>query len=160
MKLVRLTKDAGVRKAGEVLKVDDASAANLVEKRKVGKYFDPEKHDAEKDPIVARTAPQRGQITAVQVADEDIHPAPTPRTEDEADTTEADTDASDPPTNTDHSPEKRVPSMGDSKDLLVAQLVAVTANTPEPVSAEAGDLLTKPQLVAKITEAQKSSQAQ
>lgn len=157
MKLVRLTKDAGVRKAGEVLKVNDASAANLVEKRKVGEYFDPEQHDAEKEPIVPRTAPQRGQITAVQVADEDIPPAPTPRTDPEAET---ETTAGDPPTDTDHSPEKRVPSMGDSKDLLVAQLVAVTANTPEPVSAEAADLLTKPQLVAKIGDAQKSSQAQ
>lgn len=71
MKQVKLTEAVGVRQPGEVLNVDDASAANLVENRKVAEYFDPDKHE----PGVERTAPPRGSVGVTQVVDAD-EPAP------------------------------------------------------------------------------------
>lgn len=73
MKLVQLTQDTKYRKAGEVLRVDDKSAVNLVEKRKVAEYFDPAKSKVD---VVARTAPQRGVGASVVVVDADEPAAP------------------------------------------------------------------------------------
>lgn len=72
MKLVKLTKDVGPRKAGEVLEVDSDSAKSLVEKKRVAKYFDPATDKVEAE----RTAPPRGNVTAVAVVDADIPGAP------------------------------------------------------------------------------------
>ena len=55
MKLVKLVKNTKHRNAGEVIEVDDASAASLV-KRGVAKAFDPKKDKA----TAVRTAPRRG----------------------------------------------------------------------------------------------------
>lgn len=72
MKQVKLTEAVGVRQPGEVLNVDDASAANLVENRKVAEYFDPDKHE----PGVERSAPPRGSVGVTQVVDADEPSAP------------------------------------------------------------------------------------
>lgn len=53
--------------------MDEASAAPLVDSRKVASYFDPDKDDAG---AVARSAPRRGNAHARQVVDADIPGAP------------------------------------------------------------------------------------
>lgn len=76
MKLVKLKERVGNRQAGEVLRVDDGSAANLVDKRKVADYFDPEAPVNPEDPIAGRAAPRRGNVSAVAVMEEDNPNAP------------------------------------------------------------------------------------
>lgn len=71
MKLVKLIKPVGVRQPGEVLELDSASAAALV-KRGDAKEFDPASDKA----TAERTAPPRGNVTAVAVVDADIPAAP------------------------------------------------------------------------------------
>lgn len=71
MKLVKLTKPVGVRQPGEVLELDSASAAALV-KRGDATAFDPATDKA----TAERTAPPRGNVTAVAVVDADIPAAP------------------------------------------------------------------------------------
>ncbi|OCB56126.1 hypothetical protein A5722_14605 [Mycobacterium vulneris] len=71
MKLVKLIKPVGVRQPGEVLELDSASAAALV-KRGDAKEFDPASDKA----TAERTAPPRGNVTAVAVVDADIPSAP------------------------------------------------------------------------------------
>jgi hypothetical protein len=77
MKQVKLIKDVGVRRTGEVLNVDENSARSLVEAKKVAVYYDPKKHDAP----VERSAPPRGNVTAVAVVEADDPAAPTKRAE-------------------------------------------------------------------------------
>lgn len=71
MKLVKLTKPVGVRQPGEVLELDSASAAALVE-RGDAKAFDPSSDKVEAE----RNAPPRGNVTAVAVIDADIPVVP------------------------------------------------------------------------------------
>lgn len=137
MKLVKLTQDVRSRRAGEVLEVDDASAASLVEKRKVATYFDPDTDTVD----AVRTAPRLGNAAVVQVADADIPPAPTPPDGvDGATGTELEGDivVQDPP------------SADDPKPELVARLVAATADTDEPITAEEAEKLTRAEIVAKL----------
>lgn len=102
MKLVKLTESVGSRQAGEVLKVDDASAANLVENRKVATYFDPEKDEAEAE----RALPRRGMVSSRVLVDADEPNAPAASStsdDDDSDDSDADEDdeddsaAGDPP---------------------------------------------------------------
>lgn len=126
MKQVKLTRDVGVRKAGEVLDVDDASAAALVA-REDAAYFDPAKDKADAE----RTAPMRGSVSAVAVVDADEPAAPAPAKP-----------AADPIP----APEQPEPSMSDSLPELRARAVAEGKVTED----EAGKL-TKAQLVDKLT---------
>ncbi|AHJ86298.1 hypothetical protein 32HC_20 [Mycobacterium phage 32HC] len=71
MKVI-LTKPIRSRQAGEVLDVDSGSAKNMVEKRKVAQYFDPDKHKQ----TAERTAPRRGNVNTTQVVEADEPAAP------------------------------------------------------------------------------------
>lgn len=134
MKLVKLTKPVGVRQPGEVLELDSASAAALV-KRGDATAFDPasDKADAE------RTAPPRGNVTAVAVVDADIPQAPA---RDEKPSTEllgaGDGGTSEQPT-TDQTPES----------LAEVRARAVTAGK---VTEDEAKKLTKAQLLDKLGE--------
>ncbi|WP_349318862.1 hypothetical protein [Mycolicibacterium canariasense] len=66
MKYVKLNQQVGNRQEGEIIRVDDASAASLVETKKVGEYVDSRDPDA-----AARSAARRGNVAVQQVADAD-----------------------------------------------------------------------------------------
>ena len=141
MKFVKLTQDVRSRHAGEVLRLDDASAASLVEKKQVATYFDPATDTVD----AVRTAPRLGNGTIVQVADADI---PQPAGAVEAPLGEF---AEIPPG--DGSGEKLpdAPSAADPKPELVARLVAATVNTDEPITEEEAEKLTRVEIVDKLT---------
>lgn len=88
MKLVKLIKPVGVRQPGEVLELDSASAAALV-KRGDAKEFDPSSDKA----TAERTAPPRGNVTAVAVVDADIPAVPPAADEPEQATAEPNTES-------------------------------------------------------------------
>lgn len=127
MKQVKLTRDVGVRKAGEVLDVDDASAAALVA-REDAVDFDPAKDKADAE----RTAPMRGSVSAVAVVDADEPAAPAPVAKPAEDPAPA--------------PEHPEPSMSDSLPELRARAVAAGKATEDEAKS-----LTKAQLVDKLT---------
>lgn len=143
MKLVKLTVDVRTRRAGEVLRLDDNSAASLVEKKKVATYFDPETDSVD----AVRSAPRLGNATAVQVAEADIPQPPSGAVE--APLGEF---VEIPPG--DGSGEKlpAAPSADDPKPELVARLVAATASTGEPITAEEAEKLTRAEIVAKLAQ--------
>ena len=95
MKLVKLTKQVGNRAEGEVLRMDEASAASLVDKKKVATYFDPEAADATEP--VERGGPRRGGVLSQQVVEDDPYPGSAPATDTEpADDPDADTTVDEP----------------------------------------------------------------
>lgn len=86
MAYVKLLKDKGNRRAGEILQMDSGSAASLV-KRGYAEAVDP---NAAAAPEAAREAPRRGGVIVTQVVEADDPNAPAPADE-QADAGDADT---------------------------------------------------------------------
>lgn len=141
MKQVQLIQNVGVRTAGEVLEVDELSAANMVDNRKVAVYYDPENPASE---VVTRSAVLRGSMSAQQVVDADEPSAPTSTlaasTPDEA-VADAEPGETDPPLDA----VVGELSMDNTKPEIVAAAVKAGKVTEDEAAA-----LTKAQLLDKL----------
>lgn len=87
---VKLLKDKGNRRKGEILQMDSASAASLV-KRKFAEHVDPAAAQVDAG---ARKAPRRGGVIVTQVVEADDPNAKAPAGE-RSDTDDADSTAVD-----------------------------------------------------------------
>lgn len=143
MKYVKLTQAVGVRSVGEVLHVDNASAASLVEVRKVGEYV------SGRDAAEAlRSAPARGTMSATQIVDAD---------EPGATTLDAPTPADVALTESPSTPGEQIvdgrqsqPSREELESMTKAQLLVFAGDRPD------ADKMTKAELVDALAPKQQS----